>query len=110
MLSTFFFSVYIFNDPVVASDGITYERTEIEKWLSSHSTSPITKKPMDNKLVCNIFVKKMVVEFLEKNHEKYGEEQYKLSNTYSDNKMKILNCIKNGMYNELMKYTMYDTF
>ena len=32
----------IMRDPVFAADGYTYERTEIEKWLKQHNTSPST--------------------------------------------------------------------
>ena len=31
------------------ADGQTYERVQIEKWLSSHSTSPITGKELEHK-------------------------------------------------------------
>lgn len=33
-------------DPVVASDGRTYERRAIETWLHKHKTSPFTRKPI----------------------------------------------------------------
>jgi hypothetical protein len=36
-------------DPVVAQDGHSYERTEIEKWLQSHSTSPMDRTAITNK-------------------------------------------------------------
>ena len=32
----------IFRDPVVASDGHTYERKAIEEWIQKNGTSPIT--------------------------------------------------------------------
>ena len=31
-------------EPVVCSDGITYEKTAIEKWLENNNTSPITRE------------------------------------------------------------------
>ena len=36
-------------DPVVAQDGHTYERTEIETWLQKNSTSPMDRTPITNK-------------------------------------------------------------
>jgi len=36
----------VFFDPVVASDGHTYERCAIETWLHKHKTSPVTRKPI----------------------------------------------------------------
>ncbi|KAI8474437.1 MAG: hypothetical protein J3K34DRAFT_518175 [Monoraphidium minutum] len=46
-----------FRDPVVASDGQTYERAAILSWMSSSETSPLTHQPlvrgalMPNKLI-----------------------------------------------------------
>lgn len=38
-------------DPVLASDGFTYERYAIEDWLSRNDTSPMTNLPLPNKTV-----------------------------------------------------------
>ncbi|CBJ33611.1 protein kinase [Ectocarpus siliculosus] len=38
-------------DPAVAADGYTYERTAIECWLSEHDTSPVTGKALETKVV-----------------------------------------------------------
>jgi hypothetical protein len=55
------FSTELFNDPVVASDGFTYSRSEIEEWLATHDTSPTTGKPMlDKRLIPNILVRQLV--------------------------------------------------
>lgn len=35
----------LFHDPVVAEDGILYEREAIQKWFKTRITSPITGKP-----------------------------------------------------------------
>ena len=48
-------------DPVVAADGITYERTAIELWMSSHDVSPITNKPFESKILLpNVSMRKMI--------------------------------------------------
>lgn len=39
----------IMKDPVVASDGFTYERLAIEKWVAENDSSPVTQKPLTNK-------------------------------------------------------------
>jgi len=39
----------LFVDPVVAADGNTYEREAIEKWLSSHSKSPVSNQELSCK-------------------------------------------------------------
>jgi len=33
-------------DPVLGSDGRTYEHSAITEWLRTHTTSPITREPM----------------------------------------------------------------
>ncbi len=38
-------------DPVVCSDGHTYERAAIETWFSGHLTSPVTNLPLAVKMV-----------------------------------------------------------
>jgi len=44
----------IMNDPVIASDDITYERAAITIWLQDNKTSPITGNIMiDNNLTSN---------------------------------------------------------
>ena len=47
-------------------DGFTYERSAIEAWFSSHSTSPMTNKILDSKEVQpNLVVKQMVAALAE---------------------------------------------
>ena len=55
----------LFRDPVIGSDGHTYERENITAWIKKHRTSPITREPMDlNSLRSNYIVKKMVEDFV----------------------------------------------
>jgi hypothetical protein len=55
-------------DPVVASDGITYERDSIELWMKSHDVSPHTNTPFDHKmLIPNIMARKQVAAWCEQN-------------------------------------------
>jgi hypothetical protein len=47
-------------DPVIGSDGRTYERSAITAWLKDHKTSPITREPMSaSSLKPNYTVKAM---------------------------------------------------
>ena len=39
----------LMEDPVTTSDGHTYERREIFRWLCTHDTSPLTGAPLPNK-------------------------------------------------------------
>lgn len=51
----------IMRKPVVASDGHTYERSAIVRWLTSKNTSPLTLKPMeDQSLRVNHNIKQII--------------------------------------------------
>ena len=62
------FGTILMIDPVVASDGHTYERESIEQWMTSHDASPTTSQPLEHKiLIPNHLVRKQVVSWCEKN-------------------------------------------
>jgi hypothetical protein len=49
------------NDPVVAADGRTYNRADIERWLKQHETSPLTNEPLEHKmLIPNMAVRRQI--------------------------------------------------
>ena len=39
----------VMRDPVVAADGVSYERAAIEAWLQTSDLSPQTGQPLDHK-------------------------------------------------------------
>ena len=41
----------IMDDPVICSDGITYNRDNIERWLETNSTSPKTNQVLKDKIL-----------------------------------------------------------
>ncbi|MBS0236283.1 MAG: hypothetical protein JSS50_02965 [Proteobacteria bacterium] len=49
-------------DPVIAPDGVTYERTAITEWLQLRGTSPYTKEPMAADFRPNLALKKQIEE------------------------------------------------
>ena len=54
----------IMKDPVMTSDGHTFERTAIAKWFSTHNTSPITRQRiLDKKLIPNHSLRKLIADF-----------------------------------------------
>ncbi|CAF3490649.1 unnamed protein product [Rotaria sp. Silwood2] len=58
----------LFNDPVLAEDGHTYEREAIVQWIQTHGTSPLTRQSLNvNQLRPNYTIKKIVDEFRSKN-------------------------------------------
>ena len=64
----------LIRDPVLASDGFTYEREAIEKWFStkevlSEIRSPMTRKVFDScRLFPNNFAKGLIQEFVQTNN------------------------------------------
>ena len=54
-------------DPVITSDGHTYERYAIKRWLSKNDTSPLTGAELiSDNMVPNIALRKMIQTFREK--------------------------------------------
>jgi ankyrin repeat protein len=97
----------IFYDPVIAMDGIVYERALIENWFLKSSTSPIKRCEMKDDLIECIFVKNLVEEFLQK-HPEFKCEQYKPNLSYSFNKQRITACINDRRFDKLSMYHNFD--
>ena len=54
------------DDPVVAADGFTYERSAIEDWFTRQKTSPKTGQDVPNtSLTANLNIKAMISTFRE---------------------------------------------
>lgn len=49
-----------FDDPVVAEDGFTYEKTAIAVWISKNGTSPSTGSPMGGSTVPNKLLRRII--------------------------------------------------
>lgn len=49
----------------MASDGHTYERLAIEKWLKSKTTSPRTGKTMEKFLTPNLNMQKLIQDMID---------------------------------------------
>ena len=51
----------LMSDPVMAADGHAYERTAIERWLATKSTSPLTGGELEHSiLVPNHMLRRMI--------------------------------------------------
>lgn len=51
----------IMQDPVIAPDGRTYERANIEEWLRIHGSSPFTREDMTiNRLIPNMILRDII--------------------------------------------------
>ena len=59
-------SMELMTDPVICSDGFSYERSAIEIWLKAHDRSPKTNETLPNKtLIPNKTLKAAIVTFKE---------------------------------------------
>lgn len=73
-------SLDVMRDPVMTSDGQTYERSEIEKWLKDNDTSPLTGiKLLTKTIVPNHALRTVIQTLVEPSdvsicvHHRYGE-------------------------------------
>ena len=58
-------------DPVTKADGMTYERKDIERWLSDHNTSVVTNAVLPHKnLNPNQALKSAIRDWEEEEHRK----------------------------------------
>ena len=57
-------------DPVVAEDGFTYERSQIEAWLKNRRTSPKTREEMGTDLRPNKDLGRLIRDWEEQEHKK----------------------------------------
>ena len=54
----------LFNKPVIASDGITYEKNAIKKWLRTNVNSPISRIELKNELFDNRLIRNIINDLL----------------------------------------------
>ncbi len=57
----------LMDDPVMASDGFTYNREDIQNWFKSHDMSPRTNEPFEHKiLIPNMVMRQQIMAWCEK--------------------------------------------
>ena len=75
----------LMRDPVIAPDTRTYERTNIETWLSVHGTSPFTRQKMDtSELIPNKAIRDMI-------EAKFGE--HAPTTTHEEDDTRVIYCL-----------------
>jgi len=97
----------IFFDPVIASDGHTYERSMIVQWLNKNKNSPITREPITNVLIDNNIVKKIVNECMVINPQLTQNIFKPPYNFYNELIIKKLN---NKCFDVLLQYNITHEF
>ena len=74
----------LMKEPVLGKDGHSYEKTEILRWLSQNSTSPITREPMrEEDMVDNLPLKRSIDEI----RDRLKEEQLRVDSRVSEEVM-----------------------
>merc|ERR1711964_655501 len=75
------------DDPVMGSDGATYERAAIEDWLKVRNTSPLTIQRMTKEtLVTNVVLQKWI-EYWKKKHSNSNDKSDVLQEDFKSNGM-----------------------
>lgn len=64
----------LMSDPVVAFDGMTYEKSAISKYLEQHNRSPVTGAAAVFVIIPNVALKMLIEEFLSVNGHNMTEE------------------------------------
>lgn len=60
-------SYCLFEDPVIAEDGVIYNYPEIHQWLQKSSISPTTQKPIGPTLIRPIFLNQLLDQYYDMN-------------------------------------------
>lgn len=96
-------SKYIYLDPVITSDGITYERDCIEEWFKTQTTSPLTGLNITKRLIPNIMVRQLVADHLTKNPDQKSE-QYVIKYSISKYEKKFSDAVCSSDWSIVMKF------
>ena len=60
-------STDVMEEPVIAMDGHTYDRTSIELWFQNHNSSPMTREIINSTLIPNFNLKSQISEWYNSN-------------------------------------------
>lgn len=100
-------SLLIFLDPVVASDGHTYEREEIEQVINSaNPVSPKTREVLTKTLTPNHDKRGAVIEYLEAHPELYDQNEVYLSTKL---KQRLVDALQEGNVKEVTETLQKDS-
>ena len=85
-----------FTDPVIASDGHTYERLAIEEWFKNHNTSPMTRSIINKNLIPNFIIKSELNSLRSPVIEETPIYNYDINyNIHQNESYCLINCVQN---------------
>jgi U-box domain/FHA domain len=86
----------LLREPVVASDGHTYEKEALKRWMSSRQISPRNGAPITQIIIDNLNLKKLIVDYIDEG----GAGLYTADSSYGSRvievkpeKMLVMKCI-----------------
>ena len=71
----------IFREPVIASDGHTYEKDAITEYLKSNQRSPMTRQPINENLITNRKILDVINDYYKKNQNENKKIKRQKDNT-----------------------------
>lgn len=81
--------------PIIASDGFTYELTQLTKYMTINKQSPKTREQLNTSFYpCN-FIKDLV-EYCDENNLEVSKIKFECSDLFEDQANDIINALKNG--------------
>ena len=97
----------LFNEPLLADDGFIYEKNEIEKWLKTKSTSPLTGRYISKNLVACHYFSTILKKFYEENPEELINRyvNIKIHSEYID---EINDLLEYKKYHGLLNYSSFN--
>lgn len=75
--------------PVVAEDGYSYEKTEIETWLQNNATSPLNRSPITNKKLYKNTALAVAIQAWKKNNPNFERKDEELDRRIELSAMRV---------------------
>jgi ankyrin repeat protein len=94
-----------FFNPVVATDGFSYEDNVINEYVKKFTNppSPITRELMTKTFIKNNYISKMI-NFSDEHNLEVSKNKFINGDTFDDNFEIIQSCIENGKYDHVYKF------
>lgn len=93
-------------NPVVASDGFIYERSQIAKLPIYAFNSPKTREPLKTELIPISLISNLIL-YCDKHDLDVSKEKFFSTNNFKENFMDIKILLINGNYNEIINFSNF---
>jgi hypothetical protein len=93
-----------FNDPVLCSDGYTYERVAIDEYIKNEMHSPLTNEIITTDYHPNLLIKEIIDHIININPD-YSKDKFLNKKPFNLFRQKFIGLILINKYDELVSYT-----